>query len=869
MQNRNRLLLKNLALVAEQSPNLIMITDQQGKTIWVNQGFTKHTGYTLEEAKNKTPGELLQGSQTDPQSIAKIAEALNTGKELEIEILNYRKSQEPFWVMLNISPVCNQAGEISQYISIGRDISAQKNAEKKLREYAEQLDLLFDQSLVGFFLMLIDEPVDWKNATDQEALLDYIFENQRLTRANQAFLEQYGLPEKEMLGLRPKDFFEHNMTHGRNLWKTLFNQGHLHVESEERNAKGELITIEGDYTCLYDEDGRIKGHFGTQRDVSHRKKQGDLILSQKIRLENIITGMNVGTWEWNVQTGETTLNERWAEIIGFRLEELQPITIETWAQHTHPQDLEKSNQILQAHFAGKTEFYDIEIRMKHRQGHWVWVHDRGKVISFTPDGKPLWMFGTHQEITKRKAMETELIIAKQKAEEANQAKSEFLANMSHEIRTPLNGIIGFSELMAKTPLNDIQQQYLESTHQAAKSLLEIINDVLDLSKIEAGKLELELIETDLIELLEQTADIVQYRASHKGLELLLAIDPDLPRFTYIDPLRLRQILINLLGNAVKFTEKGEVELSVFFQKTSEQKGRYHFAVRDTGIGISAAQKQNIFEAFTQAETSTSRQFGGTGLGLSISASLAEKMNSRIEIVSTLGKGSTFSFAIEAEILQKPSIYQQKPKQVKNLLIVDDNPNHLKILTKLCHYWGLNCSHAKDGLQALQKLERQSYDLVLIDQDMPYLSGLEVLSKIRGDLKQSAELMPITLMHDIAGISEIKAQAAALDAQGILAKPLKIKDLYAVLNGSSLNTKAQIEVNAPDASPRLKGRILVAEDNLVNQRLINIQLKNISNQLEVKIVNNGQEALEYYQHTPPPRFDIYGYAHAPYEWLRSY
>ena len=238
----------------------------------------------------------------------------------------------------------------------------------------------------------------------------------------------------------------------------------------------------------------------------------------------------------------------------------------------------------------------------------------------------------------KKKTEAALIQAKIEADLGNKAKSEFLANMSHEIRTPLNGVIGFTELLQKTPLNTIQRQYAENVNASGLALLGIINDILDFSKIEAGKMELDCIKTDIIELVEQASDIIKYHASQKGLELLLNIPHNMPRFAVLDPIRLKQILVNLLSNAVKFTQSGEVELKVIFTKKDEITGNFSFSVQDTGIGINDEQQKNLFKAFTQADSSTTRRFGGSGLGLTISNMLAEKMGSKIEIISEPGKG---------------------------------------------------------------------------------------------------------------------------------------------------------------------------------------------------------------------------------------
>ena len=567
---------------------------------------------------------------------------------------------------------------------------------------------------------------------------------------------------------------------------------------------------------------------GYVSDITAARQTRSYIEEQGKRLNNVIEGTNVGTWEWNVQSGAVKLNERWADIIGYTLDELSPVNIDTWLKFSHPDDLKKSENTLKLHFSGETDHYSCECRMKHKNGEWIWVLDRGRVFEWTSDKKPLLMYGTHSDISEskklenelkskekmlsaiakataelltntdslsaiskgidyigsaadadritvyknnfnengastsccriiewrpecgilrdsaiqseniyfdslddiiehiekmgvynshtrltknksfrnslentgiksvlmmpifvgetlwgfvefgekkyerefsgtehsilsafcasaakaieRKAIEEELKKSKEMAEAASVAKSQFLANMSHEIRTPLNGVIGFSDLLIKTRLDETQSQYMKNVYSSANSLLDLINDILDFSKIEAGKLELEYKNTDILNLCETAMDIVRYQADHKNIELLLNISPQLPRVVLTDEIRLRQVLANLLGNAVKFTKTGEVELTVrpFNFKRKNKKTTVEFIVRDTGIGILEEQSKNLFKSFSQADASTTRKYGGSGLGLVIANKILEKMGDELKLKSEPRKGSEFSFKLEME-----------------------------------------------------------------------------------------------------------------------------------------------------------------------------------------------------------------------------
>ncbi|MBN2212615.1 MAG: PAS domain S-box protein [Bacteroidales bacterium] len=728
--------------LAEESPNMIFI-NQKGRVVYANKICEKFTGYNIDEFFDEKFSFL---SLIDEDYIELLKE--NFRKHLSgMDIPSYEyklkcKNGSRLDVIINTKLITYHKDQA--IIGIVTDISELKRAEEQIR----LIQFGIDKSVVGIFQV------------DDAGNIRYV---------NDHACQSLGYTPDELSHMKIWDI-DPNLDQNR--WLV-----HRKNTREQRDSIIETIHKRKDSTTFpvevainFIEFRNKKVSFSFARDITDRKLAEKALRESEERLKLALEGTKAGLWDWNIQNGETTYDERWAEIVGYTLDELKSVSINTWMDLCHPDDLKKSDELLKKHFKGELEFYEIEARMRHKNGHWVWVHDRGKVSQRDEQGNPVRMTGTHVDITERRIAEEtlkrqneeyqalnikymaqneeliesleriqkinqELIKAKERAEESDRLKTAFLANMSHEIRTPMNGIIGFTELLKDSKPSDKQQkEYIDVIQQSGYRMLNIIDELIDIARIEAGQIEIRLDDICINYLLDSLFTFFKPETEKKKITLLCHKDLSYSdSYIKTDSTKLTQILTNLINNALKFTHTGSINFGYAVNnKTIE------FYVKDTGIGIPHHLKDKIFERFHRVDNSNTTVYEGVGLGLSITKAYIEKLGGRIWLESEQGKGSTFFFtlpfrsvkSIEKQGRQKETKHEKSGSLHAILVVEDDETSYLFLeeILGLNKYKVIRAANGEDALHHIR--ENSEIRLVLMDIKMPVMEDLEAGHKIK-------------------------------------------------------------------------------------------------------------------------------------------
>ena len=699
------------------------------------------------------------------------------------------------------------------------------------------------------------ELANQKFALDQHAIVSITDASGVITYANERFCQISGYERDKLIGQthrliksakHPAEFYEE-------MWSTISGGQVWHGEVCNRKRSGELYWVSATIVPMLDEHGIPQQYIGIRTDITDRKLMENQLNDQLHLVEELIEAIPLPVYLKDTQGRYLRLNRAFElffdtqreRFIGKTLHDL--LSPEDAAVH-----IEKDKELF---LHGGVQSYEAVVHS--RDGH---RHDAiyRKAVLTRRDGSIQGLLGIIIDITERKQAEAEVMLARDAAEAASRAKSEFLANMSHEIRTPMNGVIGMTDLALDTELSDEQREYLMIVKSSADSLLTIINDILDFSKIEAGKLQIENISYDLHRVVSDTLKTVVLKAHEKGLELIFEILPGVPNYVLGDPGRLRQVLTNLVGNAIKFTERGEISVRVSLISETKNTAELHFSVADTGIGIAQDKQGQIFEAFTQEDTSTTRRYGGTGLGLSISRRLVELMGGRMWLESEIGKGSIFHFSMRLDIDQFPQTVQQDPfvdLHGRRILVVDDNETNRRVLGGMLATWEVEAVLADGAERAWQILaaSEQAFDGIILDAHMPEVDGYELAQWIKTRMDDP----PPMLMLSSGALRGDAERCRAIGIHGFFAKPISSEELVAALcRIFGLEKKVREAASTPVVTRHSVNelqrslRILLVEDHPVNQKLAIGLLEKWGHR--VTLASDGRECINL---IPAHRFDL--------------
>ena len=848
-------------LILDSAYDAIVAMDATGRIVdWNRQACTTF-GWSREEVLGRSLAETIVPPSYREAHTRGLAHFLASGEgpvlNQRIEVSALRRDGQEFPVELTITHV--RVDQADLFYAFVRDITERRQSEEERSRLTKQFQLLLESSGEGLY------GIDLRG---------------RCTFINRAGAELVGYPPEELLGRYMHKVLHHSREDGSPYPMAecpifrAFQMGVACRSSDEVfwRKDGSSFSVEYSSHPLRDADV-VRGAVVTFIDISERRRSERLLTQQREELaeshaalreqtqilRGILDNIGEGVVVADTQGKFVVFNPAAEQLIGLGATDAPP---EQWSDryglfYPDGKTLYPIDEVPLAKAIRGESCDEVELLVRNPHS------PQPVMISVT--GRPIRDGGSlrggvvvFRDVTEHKRAEEELRQAKVAAEAASRAKSEFLANMSHEIRTPMNGVLGMTELVLDTDLTPEQREYLTLAKASADHLLSVINDILDFSKIEAGKLDLELIDFPLRDSLDDTVATLALRAAKKGLELVCHVRPDVPDGLIGDPGRLRQIVVNLAGNAIKFTERGEVVVHVDVQSRTDHDVTLHFAVSDTGIGIASDKQDRLFKSFSQVDASTTRLYGGSGLGLAISAQLVRMMGGRIWLESSPGVGSTFHFSVAFDLSKaavQPRVAPRVDLHELPVLVVDDNSTNRLILHEMLSNWRMKPTGVDGGRAALRVLEQahnagHPFTLVLLDSMMPEMDGFSLAAEI----KRQPGLARATLM--MLSSADRRSEAARCHALGIvtyLQKPVGQSMLFnAIMTalGPALTHDVTTATGRPElAQSERRLRLLLAEDNVVNQRLAVKLLERRGH--DVVVVNNGRQALAVLEHE---RFD---------------
>jgi PAS domain S-box-containing protein len=757
--------------IFEQAPVGIVQTTVSGEILEVNPKLCELLGYSKVELMGRSFREITYSDdlKTNHEGLRQLlagefcSRQGRTNYDSEFRII--RPDGQISWIRGRNFPVTDESGKVLRIVGIAEDITERKRAEQALQQFNEELEMRvmertkqLQQSEENFLQLTENIPqVFWISTPDTSWIIYASPAYEKIWGGPVANLYLDSLHWSKAIIAEDLDAVEQVLQR-----QALTGEGY-DIEYRILRPDGEMRWIRDRSFPIRNELGFIYRIAGIADDITEQKQIEELVLQNQEQLQLALESSGDGLWDWNILTGETYLSPRWLDMLGYQEGEL-PGHVDTWQQLIHPQDKPQFLERLKAHLQEGSVPYQVEYRSRCKSGQWKWMENYGKVVSRNHDGQPLRMLGLQRDISDRKQAEVdlrkanmklerrvaqrtrELLIAKEAAEAANNAKTAFLANMSHELRTPLNGIMGYAQILQSSAnLSTKQQEELHVIRQCSSHLLTLIEDILDISKIEVGKMELDCQEFSLSEFLRGVVEMCRLKAEQKALTFICQLDPSLPTFVKADPKRLRQVLLNLLGNGIKFTKQGSVILRVQMVNNPAQAINHQpstvkilFEIEDTGIGIPSDQLERIFLPFEQMR-SVAQPNEGTGLGLSIAQKIIQLMESQLTVKSTPGVGSIFSFPLALSTSERFSA--TPPPQATNyiigyrgrkqkVLVVDDSKQNRSLLINLLKPLGFDLEEAGSGLEGLAKVTQFQPDLMIVDSIMLEMDGWEMVRELR-------------------------------------------------------------------------------------------------------------------------------------------
>ena len=804
----------------QEAANPMIISTRGGTIVWANRAFEELTGYSLEEVVGRETRFLRSGLQ--PATFyTQLWNTILSGRKWRGELINRRKAGSLYNEEMTITPLRNRRGEISHFLAIKLDITERQRQAKHNHLLAQAVE--HSSELIGI--------------ADHEGLIIFV---------NSSFRKAIGLSNDELIGRHFGMFLSSKNPAGLN--------EEIAAKSFEGSGwQGECLVSRSDGTdfpaylsssTIKDNEGKVVGVIGIAQDISARKSAEEALRASEEQFRQLAENIReVFFVSMPNPIRATYVSPAYEEIWGRPVQDVYARP-DGWIKAIHPEDQEAATSVFLQGMEGRAT--DNEYRIIRPDGSLRWIRNRTFPV-LDPQGQFYRVVGIAEDITDRKQHQRELEKAKEAAEAANRAKSEFLANTSHEIRTPMNGIIGMAELLLETRLTDEQTEYLQMLKTSADSLLTIINDILDFSKIEAGRLELDYVTFDLRKSLGTLMKTAAVKAERKGLELVYSVHPGVPSILLGDPTRLRQVILNLVENALKFTEKGEVVLEVDVESADSDSVALHFRVRDTGIGIPADKQKSIFDSFSQVDSSTTRKYGGTGLGLTISSRLVDLMGGKIWVESELNKGSTFHFTarLKSSTVSLSKALPPSSLQGVSVLIVDDNETNRRLLEQTVTGWGMKpilAASAADGFVVLNRM-KDGLPLLLTDAQMPEMDGFTFIETMRRDPALRATRV---ILLTSGGLRGDGARCRESGVSAYLTKPIDALELREAIVRVLAGSTAEHGKAGPITRHSIREAVsplsfLVVEDNAVNRALIARLLEKRGH--NVTLAADGREALE--------------------------